>query len=178
MGSKPLTVTCFSPSTISDTWLLSPAKTFLKEKIYIKKENRQNFGPLHVNKRKLASSVYGSGPWRMVLFSFLHSLGSQRSPTVGRTGRLHQLADLGTKEPQGEVPWLSSQQRLALTRNSCSSVFFLYLGPLRRPLRFGLSFTSDRRLKWPGCFSQVWITGYEACTHSSPVVSWQRSGGS
>ena len=67
--------------------------------------------------------------WSCFLSSILwEAIGVSQSQ---RDWTLRQLAGLEMKDPQKEVPCLSSQQRLTLTWNTCSSVFLLYLGSLR-----------------------------------------------
>lgn len=121
MGSTPYS-DVFLPVHHLRQLAFPPAKLFLKENFYVVKENRQDFRPLYVNRRKLASLCLWV--WRSCfLFSILwEAIGVAQSQW---DWTLQQLAGLGMKDPRKEVPCLSSQQRLALTWNTCSSVFSL-----------------------------------------------------
>lgn len=174
-----LTGTLFSPSTISEGWLSScnivsernipwqeGKKTGLQAVTYLQKE--AGF-PLSVSLEDGPGGCFSSF-WEAIRISY-----SRQDWTLA------QLAGLGTKDPQGEVPCLSSQWMLALTLDHFS-VSFLYLGSFGWSLRSVLSFTSAL-MTGLSCLAASprgpWCSmgpAYSKTEREQPVVSSQRNG--
>lgn len=152
---------------------------FLKGTSHGKNEERQDSRLSHTYRRKLVSLSVSLEDGPGVCFSsFWEAI---RISYNRQDWMLAQLAGLGTKDPQGEVPCLSSQWMLALTLDHFS-VSFLYLGSFGWSLRSVLSFTSAL-MTGLSCLAAFprgpWCSmgpAYSKTEREQPVVSSQRNG--
>lgn len=149
-----LTGTFFSPSTISEGWFSSCKNCFWREHSIARRKRDRTLGLHKLTQGSCFPSVCGPEGWSRWLF--LQFLGSNLN--LQSAGLDASSAGLGTKDPRGEVPCLSSQWRLALTLEHFSASF-LYLGSFGWSLRSVLSFTSA-------------LTAGLSCLAASPRGPW------